>query len=1262
MKLSEFTRKSGTILLEGGNVVINDQAADRIDAKARKQIVPIIDSSLAAINSAFAQFSGQPLWQPQLLANRKFLSGSAFHFFDRTNISDLKFVAAKPTVGDIDTQVDVDMRDDIISWLKKLPGGSRLGDAVYVGFKDDPLALGGSQLITLWNFPGIQVKTRNPDGSQTVRGCNVQIDLELKEFETAADGDYRTPTRWSHFSASSSWQDLSAGVKGVFHKYLIMALTKLTEQDIVVRKPVYNRRTKEYDSYSYSEPKRVPMYTFAVGSREGGGLRPTYIPVTDSQGRQEQQDGYPVYDQAKTTGYIRDVDRIFANIFGKKIKKSELKKISASFDSFTGLLDVMRRYLDRDEQQRVSDKFREKTIGNDEIGRRAQELYKGDPDKDRSEKMTAYNLLMKTLGTQPPDGFDQMLKDYYSTYDKKTSESLVEADPVPDYARKGIQHIYNRLPDGRVSSMEMRDRDFLELVKEIDSEGGTLDSAQITLKVDGAGIRFGRDISGRPFFMTSRVTEPLYADDMGYFERYGKSQNQSSEQLARTRNYDQALSAIVNSDFIKQLPSDTIVQAEMLYTPMAQAVDNNQLKFVNIPYDQKRLGSEMTLIPISVRRFSTGQDLPDQDKIIKKLVNKSTSEIKILTNKLEHRGINVSKIIEPVVNLPQTLTSALLSKGTTPEKTRVKEILDQVRQQLSQAIIDSPRLKGKNMLGPDMEGIVVNFPSGRIIKVTSPQMKSAMAAKSLAPQPSAKTATKTAVVAIGNFAGHRGHEDLINFAIRKAKELNGTPFVYVGAKVGADDPIDVETKLQTLHKLFPGVNISAVANQVSSSGEVTAGNHMKKIEYELIKKEPNYNNIVITVGSDQAASMAQWASSLQKRFAKFPPLSHVRISVDSIERDTEKGGSGFSTTELRNALKNMPDDQAYQVWSRAYNVGKLGEKWIRHLMSIARRNMGIAKSTPAEPKTSRSDQIAQEAARQFQPKFTGYFRGKDRPPVGRRLVGSESIDRENIQVGDRIRTLNMSRSGIVESIELYRPFNSLAVYFRTEDQELLRTPITNAMRIPLNEIGGVASNANFVPSGEYKNYPLYVSRQPWKNRYIAVTEIGREEYKEAGATRAAALDAIRNRIDFFLNAQRKVEAGASIDFNKRFVTDILASPREKFFAKIANIDGQPKLVIAGSEMLTFGRELAELGFKPSALRIDPENPDATPLPGIGYTKNQIAGLGLIANGRYVIGNMQTDADGNRVFDLKYDSTVHTKSDKLRLNQPALTVGTRRIEA
>jgi hypothetical protein len=139
-----------------------------------------------------------------------------------------------------------------------------------------------------------------------------------------------------------------------------------------------------------------------------------------------------------------------------------------------------------------------------------------------------------------------------------------------------------------------------------------------------------------------------------------------------------------------------------------------------------------------------------------------------------------------------------------PKNKENKPTFDQAKQALSDAIINSPKLTGKDALGDNMEGIVVNLPSGGLFKVTSSQMKNAMAAK-MAPTTDSQSfgdkQTRTAVVATGNFAGHRGHEQLINFAVQKAKEVNGDPFIFVGKKVGPEDPIDLDTKVETL-KLF----------------------------------------------------------------------------------------------------------------------------------------------------------------------------------------------------------------------------------------------------------------------------------------------------------------------------------------------------------------------------------------------------------------------------------------------------------------------------
>ena len=209
------------------------------------------------------------------------------------------------------------------------------------------------------------------------------------------------------------------------------------------------------------------------------------------------------------------------------------------------------------------------------------------------------------------------------------------------------------------------------------------------------------------------------------------------------------------------------------------------------------------------------------------------------------------------------------------------------------------------------------------------------------------------------------------------------------------------------------------------------------------------------------------------------------------------------------------------------------------------------------------------------------------------------------------------------------------------------------------------TDANFRSAGEYKRYAIEVRKTPFVNPttkekfYIAQTTIGKDELKTKGASPEQAVDALQQKIDFMLNAASKVSTGATLDFNVKFATQVLHDPRAQFYAKVENRGGEPKLVIASPEMMDFGRELMQLGFKPSALRVDPESERATPLPSISYSANQIANTGLIANGRYEIGHMQKDDEGNMVFDLKYHSTAHTKSDKIRLSTPSLTVGSNR---
>jgi alkylated DNA nucleotide flippase Atl1 len=215
---------------------------------------------------------------------------------------------------------------------------------------------------------------------------------------------------------------------------------------------------------------------------------------------------------------------------------------------------------------------------------------------------------------------------------------------------------------------------------------------------------------------------------------------------------------------------------------------------------------------------------------------------------------------------------------------------------------------------------------------------------------------------------------------------------------------------------------------------------------------------------------------------------------------------------------------------------------------------------------------------------------------------------------------------------------------------------------PVDEYISMGSDKNYIEANPYKNYRIYVRKKPYgtTGMYTAHTEIDRKEFMGKGTSQEEAVQAVQDRIDFVLNAQRKVTGSSTIDFNVKFATDLLADSRQTFYAKLENINGESKLVIASPEIASDPELLAAGDFKRSALRNQPdEEGRATPLPGIPLTAKGLRSGDWIANGRYTVGKETQDRDGNRVFDLTYHSTAHTKSDKLRLNQPAFTLGTAR---
>jgi hypothetical protein len=223
-------------------------------------------------------------------------------------------------------------------------------------------------------------------------------------------------------------------------------------------------------------------------------------------------------------------------------------------------------------------------------------------------------------------------------------------------------------------------------------------------------------------------------------------------------------------------------------------------------------------------------------------------------------------------------------------------------------------------------------------------MKEKMLAKQAAARKPTATSNRNrpAVVTIGSFVGHKGHEQLIDQTIATAKQVGGDPYIYVSPVVGPDDPIPPDMKLQTLRKLYP-----EYANNIQLWNP--QGTPMKKIEKELVLPENSpYNKIILLVGSDRAEGMKKWMDALEKRMKDPAALAKYGGTQDQVDfetigtaREADKGGTGISFSMLRNILKdpNASEQDKLNLWSRAFDTNKLGIDWIKELLKTAEHGM-----------------------------------------------------------------------------------------------------------------------------------------------------------------------------------------------------------------------------------------------------------------------------------------------------------------------------------
>jgi hypothetical protein len=289
--------------------------------------------------------------------------------------------------------------------------------------------------------------------------------------------------------------------------------------------------------------------------------------------------------------------------------------------------------------------------------------------------------------------------------------------------RKGIVHFD-----------KMKPLEFIETVMEWKKQFGAIlknDSVDISLKVDGAGFRFGKDREDK-FFIESSRSGPIYTSNA--FSSFAKSKGADDEKLARAYLYDDMFSVLSRSRLAEIVPIDCKIVCEMLFNPMSQDLGKTR-KFVSIAYDKGKLGDQMTIVLIQAMNATTGKlwGKVDTENLFKALMRAGNKDIKVITSGLGFGTIDVSVSANDLEGLIGSYPDykSLLTSRKAVDRAR-KEILtqsiEQIKAAIARNIIGHPFV-GRDILGKEEEGLVLNI-RGSLYKIQSSVYKSKLKNKS----------------------------------------------------------------------------------------------------------------------------------------------------------------------------------------------------------------------------------------------------------------------------------------------------------------------------------------------------------------------------------------------------------------------------------------------------------------------------------------------------------------------------------------------------
>jgi len=201
----------------------------------------------------------------------------------------------------------------------------------------------------------------------------------------------------------------------------------------------------------------------------------------------------------------------------------------------------------------------------------------------------------------------------------------------------------------------------------------------------------------------------------------------------------------------------------------------------------------------------------------------------------------------------------------------------------------------------------------------------------------------TAVVGWGRGMGHKGHMLLARAVIMQAEQMNATPFFFVSATMGKEDPLTPEEKLSIYKKVFP-----------KQAGIFNFGQTLGQVLSDVGKQ---YKNVVLVLGETEVPSF-QWLLNPDKSGVspyKNYGLNSLKIIARQQVNDPAQKIEGPRATPMREVLldpekfkasnpkyANMPNEEMkFAIWRRDM-PDALSDEEVLSLMNTAQQRLNVA--------------------------------------------------------------------------------------------------------------------------------------------------------------------------------------------------------------------------------------------------------------------------------------------------------------------------------